>query len=327
MTTNGRSHGTSPEEMLRLSIEELNRGRCSQRPEAAMVTVEPGQSVLSSGPAPTQGDSEERATTASMSVDEEPGEVLSPSQVNCYLECAARWYYRYLVGLPEPLNASLGLGRAVDNAVSHYYRAKGAERKEPPAADVLDAYDVAWAGVEAELVLGDGEDRDQLHAQGRELVKCYLSQLAPVTQPAIIDGQPAVQVPVEGEIAGVKVQGYIDLITEDGTVVDLKTKKTKPNGIPADHWLQLTTYDLLCPHSRGKGSIHTIVKNKTPKCQSVTRDIGPSDFYFLESIYPCTQEAIRSGLYLPRRTSRLCSRKYCPHWRHCEKEFGGRVGE
>jgi len=326
MTTNGHSHSTSREEMLRLSIEELNLGGRQQRSEAATAAVDPGRSVCPSGSAPTQGGPDERGATAPLSVAEQPGEVLSPFQVNCFLECPARWYFRYLVGLPEPLNASLGLGRAVDNAVGHYYRAKGAERQEPPAGDVLDAYDVAWADVEAELVLGEGEDRDQLHAQGREMVKCYLSQLAPVTKSALIDGQPAVQVPIKGEIADVKVQGYIDLITEDGTVVDLKTKKTKPSGIPADHWLQLTTYDLLCPHSRGKGSIHTIVKNKTPKCHSLTRDIGPADFFYLESIYSGTQEAIRNGVYLPRRTSRLCSRKYCPHWRHCEKEFGGTVG-
>lgn len=260
-------------------------------------------------------------------VIEELAEVLSPTQVNVFLECPAKWYFKYLIGLREPITSSLAVGRAVDKAISHYYRVKGAEREAPPLADVLDAYDLAWADVEAELTLEPGEDRAALHAQGREMVNCYLSQLAPGTTPALIDGQPAVQVPVNGKIRGVKVQGYIDLITEDGTVVDLKTKKAKPSGIQADHWLQLTTYDLLCPHSRGKGSIHTIVKNKTPKCHSVTRDIGTDDSFYLESIYPMVQETIRTGLYLPRRTSRLCSRKYCPFWKRCEREFGGRVGE
>jgi CRISPR/Cas system-associated exonuclease Cas4 (RecB family) len=40
------------------------------------------------------------------------GELLSPSQVNTYLTCPAKWYFRYLVGLSEPATGSLALGKA-----------------------------------------------------------------------------------------------------------------------------------------------------------------------------------------------------------------------
>jgi hypothetical protein len=39
------------------------------------------------------------------------------------------------------------------------------------------------------------------------------------------------------------------------------------------------------------------------------------------------QDSIRDGVYLPRRNSPLCSRRYCRYWRECEREFGGRVDE
>ena len=45
----------------------------------------------------------------------------------------------------------------------------------------------------------------------------------------------------------------------------------------------------------------------------------------VQKLYPAVQQAIRAGLFLPNRSSNLCSRKYCSFWRRCEREFGGKV--
>ncbi len=259
----------------------------------------------------------------------EPGAVLSPSQVNCFLECPAKWYFKYLLGLREPLNSNLALGRAVDDALCHYYRTK-AEGEELRASDVLEAYDLAWADQEAEATFGEDEEPDKIHELGRRLVECYLTDIAGLIDAAVIESKAAVQLPVEGGIAGVRVRGYIDLLTDDGMVVDMKTKRDKPSEVPPDHMLQITTYDLLCPHSRGRGQLHYMVKGRSAKSKvraiPFTRDIGPAETLYAESVYPAVQESMRDGVYLPRRTSRLCSRKYCPFWERCEAEFGGTVG-
>ena len=261
----------------------------------------------------------------------EPGEVLSPSQVNKFLECPANWYFKYLVGLPDPKTSSLAVGIAVDKAISHYFRVKASDHAEMHEEDVLDVVDTVWADQESETTFGDDEKPDQLHALCRRLVQSYLTEMAPKVQPAVIDGEPAVQVRVEGTIAGVKTQGVIDLVAEDGTIIDLKTKRDKPAGVPADHMLQITTYDLLCPHSRGRGAIHYMVKGRSEKSAAktvpFTREIGPDQVQYVESIYSAAQESMRNGIYLPSRTSRLCSRKYCPFWATCEREFGGKVAE
>ena len=265
------------------------------------------------------------------SVAVEPGEILSPSQTNKFLDCPANWYFKYLVGLPEPVTSSLAVGIAVDNALSHYFRIKAAERVEMSEADVLDVLDTAWADQEAVVSLREGENADQLHALCQRLVRSYLTEMAPKVQPGVIDGSPAVQVHVEGLIAGVKVRGIIDLVTDDGAIIDLKTKRDKPGGVPADHMLQLTTYDLLCPHSRGQAAIHYMVKGRSEKSVAktvpFTREIGPSEVTYAESVYPAIQESMRNAIYLPSRTSRFCSRKYCPFWKTCEKEFGGKVDQ
>src|ERR1700676_183384 len=45
--------------------------------------------------------------------DTEIGSVLSPSQVRCFFDCPARWWFKYGLQLPERKNSSLALGLAV----------------------------------------------------------------------------------------------------------------------------------------------------------------------------------------------------------------------
>jgi hypothetical protein len=42
-------------------------------------------------------------------------------------------------------------------------------------------------------------------------------------------------------------------------------------------------------------------------------------------IYPLVAEGIAGGLYLPNRSSSVCSRRYCAFAEACEREFGGTV--
>ncbi len=62
-----------------------------------------------------------------------------------------------------------------------------------------------------------------------------------------------------------------------------------------------------------------------PKTVPFTRELGPTEVKYAESIYPAVQESISDGLYLPRRASRLCSRKYSLYWESCQREFGRKV--
>ncbi len=252
-------------------------------------------------------------------------EVLSPSQVNCWLDCPAKWYYRYQVRLPEIRNSNLGLGTAVDEALAWQFSEKARTREDKPASEVQEAFDHYWAEQAAEVEFASEDDPEQLRRLGRALVERYMEELAPDVQPALIDGAPAVQHKVAGEIAGVKVHGYIDVVTEDGVVIDLKTAGRKPGQMSIDYRLQLTTYDILCAHSRGQARLEYMIKTKIPKTHRQSIDIGVADIKFAESVYPMAQEGMRDGLYPPRRNSNLCSRKYCSFWQRCEEDFGGTV--
>ena len=56
---------------------------------------------------------------------------------------------------------------------------------------------------------------------------------------------------MSGQIAGVSVQGFIEMLDTEGRIIDVKTAKKKPSIVRPDYRLQVSTYDLLCPHSRG----------------------------------------------------------------------------
>jgi hypothetical protein len=158
-----------------------------------------------------------------------------------------------------------------------------------------------------------------LAATGAALIQLYQRDIAPRVQPLVVEGEYFT------EIGGVKVTGIVDLIDAEGRVIDTKTAAKSPSGIQPDHRLQLISYDLLAPESRGLVRIDTLVKSKTVKIVSQSGEIGPGDVLYAERMYSMAQDAIRDGIFYPRRASNLCSRKYCAYWRRCEGEFGGEV--
>lgn len=267
-------------------------------------------SSITPGPAP-QGD----AGAAEL------GAVLSPSQVNTFLSCPAKWYFKYLRGLPDPKTGALALGIAAHRAIAWFMKSKIA--KDPlPDAEVCELFSDAWDEEIRQAELREDEDADDLHDQGRGLVACYLREAAPLIEPAKVEFR------VAGKVGGVDVQGYVDLLDVDGRIIDTKTRAKKPAGIPPDYRLQVTTYTLISPDARGQARVDFIVKNKTPKVVSHSTEIEASDVAYAEAIYPMVQESIRDGVFYPRRSDQFpCTRRYCPFWRACESEFGGRVAE
>ena len=63
--------------------------------------------------------------------------------------------------------------------------------------------------------------------------------------------------------------------------------------------LQITTCDLLGPHSRGKAQVPYMAmdhyRKSTPEAVPFTREIGLAEVECAESIYPAVKEAMRDG--------------------------------
>ena len=119
-------------------------------------------------------------------------DVLSPSQVRTFMDCSARWWYKYGLGLPDPKGSSLVRGIVVHRMAEIYLRTKFAGAA-PGVDELAEIFDDVWSETSAEGSFQPGEDLDKLKAQTATLARMYLDEVAPEIEPAVIRGEPAIE--------------------------------------------------------------------------------------------------------------------------------------
>lgn len=271
-------------------------------------------------PAPVRGETAEIAIPSVTVSPNDIAAVLSPSQCNSYLDCSARWYYKYVRGLPAPASGSQVRGRAVHSLVGYWFRERLAGRT-PDNDTLAEAYHEIWDTETADAEFTAKDDIEALKTSGAVLAQKYLAEVGHKITPA------ATELKVAGTIGGVQVRGFVDLLCRDdsGKIIDLKTSGRTPSGVSADHALQLATYARLTPEASGLVQIDTVVATKTPKLHSIEYRVSDADNELIDRLYPAVQQSMREGFHLPNRGSHFCSRRHCAHVDECVKEFGGEV--
>jgi len=247
--------------------------------------------------------------------------VLSPTQLRCFMDCHARWWFKYRLKISDPPNGNLVLGRAVHWALTQNFAQKIETYEDLPLLGVVALFREAWALEFDQAEFRDDEEPSELAWAGEALVAKYLDEIAPTIEPA------AVELHVEGDIGGVGVQGFIDVLDVEGRIIEIKTARATPSRIEPMHRFQVATYRQLTPAASGKGRLDTLVKTKTPKIVVQDFEVTEEDMRATETIYARASEVMSSDLYLPNRLSMLCSRRNCAYWRICECEWGGEVPE
>ena len=247
--------------------------------------------------------------------------VLSPTQVRCFMDCHARWWFKYNLKQPDPPNGNLALGRAVHWALTQNFLQKVETYEDLPLTGVLALFRECWARERDRAEFRDDEQPSQLGLSGEALIAKYLDEVAPAIEPA------AVELHVEGEIGGVRVQGFIDILDVDGRIIDIKTAKASPSSIEPMNRFQIATYSQLSPDASGKGRLDILVKTKTPKVVLQSFEVTAEDLRATQTLYPRAGQAMSSEHYMPNRLSMFCSRRHCAYWRICECEWGGEVPE
>jgi hypothetical protein len=125
--------------------------------------------------------------------------VLSPSQVRCFFDCPARWWFKYGLRLPERKNSSLALGLAVHQALEVNFREKIETQEDLETTGVVSASfgKPGWNRSRRPSSPPD-ESQGDLRRLGEKLVAKYMDEVAPTVEPA------AVELDVHGEISGVR---------------------------------------------------------------------------------------------------------------------------
>ncbi|MFN7998326.1 MAG: PD-(D/E)XK nuclease family protein [Bryobacteraceae bacterium] len=245
--------------------------------------------------------------------------VLSPSQVRCFLDCPARWWFKYGLQLPERKNSSLALGLAVHQALEVNFREKIETREDLETTGVLMVFREAWMEQVPQTDFMPDESQGDLRRLGERLVAKYMDEVAPRVEPA------AVELDVRGQIAGIPVRGRVDILDVEGRLIDFKTASRRPSTVSSDYAFQLATYQQLTPGASGEVRIDSLVKTQTVQIVQQAYTVDDSDIRATQVLYPMAQKAMGSGMYCPNRQSMLCSQKHCSFWKNCEQEFGGRI--
>ena len=259
------------------------------------------------------------ATNGAPAARTDPAPVLSPSQVRCFFECPARWWFKYGLQLPERKNSSLALGLAVHQALEVNFREKLETQEDLETAGVVIVFREAWMEQVPQTVFTPDESQGDLRRLGERLVAKYMDEVAPTVEPA------AVELDVQGEISGVAVRGRVDVLDVEGRLIDFKTASRRPSYVAPDYAFQLATYRQITPGASGAVRIDSLVKTQTVQIVQQAYTVEEPDIRATQVLYPMAQKAMGTGMYCPNRQSMLCSQKHCSFLKHCEEEFGGRI--
>src|SRR3954471_7791592 len=121
-------------------------------------------------------------------------ELLSPSQVRCFMDCQVRWWFKYSLKYADSVTGKMALGRAVHTAIAQNFVQKLETHEDLPTLGVIAIFRDAWAREQDETEFRDDEDAREFKACGEALVSKYMDQAAPLIEPA------AVETRVQGEI-------------------------------------------------------------------------------------------------------------------------------
>lgn len=265
------------------------------------------------------------------------GDYLSASSVRLYLSCPEKWRRRYLLGEYEPSSGSVIVGNAVHKAEGQHYQHKLDVGRNLLVADVLDAYsdEFEYAKEEASDRAGIdwGEERPgRVKDSGARVLGLYHRQVARLVVPSAVERRFTVELP------GVDwtFQGYFDLETGEGPVVDLKVRGATKGVVSAEEAaadVAVTGYTF-ARKAEGAASwplfdFHSLVRAETctPRHVLITptkRSIEQLEAFERLLYRVATEIAWRTenDVWTPAPPgSWWCSDRYCGFWRSCP--FGG----
>jgi putative RecB family exonuclease len=247
-------------------------------------------------------------------------EVLSVSRVQTYLLCPLKYRFQYVDKVPRPWRAAaLAFGTSIHAAIEWFHRELAAGRTVTADA-VRQVFDADWYAQNVEpLVFSRNDTKTSLGEKGCEMLERYVEarrSLAPRRTEERFE-VPLVD-PKTGEDLGFMLHGIIDLMEEDGTVVDIKTATRAPDLGGVGRHLQLSTYGLAVflqsctiPNLR----LDVLTKTKVPRLERFETTRTLDELAWTAQLLGSVGQAIVTRHFFPS-PSWLCGE--CEYFAHCQ---------
>lgn len=246
---------------------------------------------------------------------------LSYSSLSTYLRCARSWAFRYVERIKTPASGAMVQGRAFHTVIETSYRAK-MERGELLSVDAsrdLFAAEFDAALAKEPVELRENETSAGLIDEGVKLVHVHREKLAPLARPH------ALEVPFEVDLwgDGLTFSGYVDMVEEDGTIVDHKTwsaaRVPTPTSLAND--MQLSAYAVASEATTGRPvpglRLDGIKKLRAPQAIRLPTSRTPAQLGAFVDEVAQVARGIRAESFPYNPGGWWCSPAYCSFWSLC----------
>lgn len=257
----------------------------------------------------------------------EPRPHWSYSALNQYLRCPLQYYFERILKIPRTsCGSGLILGSAVHSALAVYHLGIK-HHQEIGWQQIQQEFLEAWVIQEERQTVDykTNETRDDLVAQGLELLKLYLNEPPPSD---IITVEQRMLVPLrnsEGEYLETPLLAFVDLITRDAGVLKVNEFKTSGRAygeFEVESSLQATCYVNAVLESSGAWptvEYAILVKTKTPKLQRLKTSRNENDLGRLGDLVENVERAVSNKIFYPVESPMNCStcsyRQECREWK------------
>ena len=252
---------------------------------------------------------------------------ISWSAISTFRQCPLRYYFRYVLGLPEEtISGSLLFGSAIHAAVEFYF-AELLAGTTPDVDALVGVYDAAWQAREPKSVIGGKHKAEaELLPLARRMLRAFAASSFAKPEGTIIA--------IEEELRGPVVPGCpdllarVDLIVDEGdtlTVTDLKTARSRWSVDQARTSAeQLLLYGALArelaPGKQLRLQFAVVTKSKMPLMDIQAVRADHQAIKRTASILQRVWKAIEAGNFYPSPSLLNCPT--CPYQRPCRSWTG-----
>jgi putative RecB family exonuclease len=244
----------------------------------------------------------------------------SVSQIQTYLGCPLKYRFQYVDQLPKAFRpAALAFGGSIHSAVEWFNRARMAG-VTPALEEVLKVFEADWFAQNLDpLDFHAGESKEGLEAKARAMLAVYLESVNGC-RPVAVEEPFSLEIadPETGECLDVPFRGIVDLVEEDGTLVDLKTAARSTPQEDVERHLQLSTYALAVFLRTGqvpKLRLDVLLKTSKPRLERLATSRTVQELSWTARLIQRAVEAIEAGHFFPNPSWR-CSD--CEYLAHCQ---------
>lgn len=230
---------------------------------------------------------------------------ISVSQINLYILCSLKYRFTYIDLLEKPFKpAGLAFGSAFHSALEWLHKRRR-DNKPITVGDIISIFKADWYAQNCDSIrFKKGDSHESLAEMGEKLILKYFEELPPVLPRDIEVGfQIPFVNPETGEVLDRDFKGVIDLIEEDGTIVEHKTSARVLDESAIDGNFQLSAYSYayryLFNRKESGIRIDNMVKTKRPRIERFKVQRNETDYVRLFHIAQTVICGIENGIFFP----------------------------